>query len=99
MTVAVMAWDGPGGTAIREAARETHFAYIATIIDRIAVAGPLKDASGTNIGSLLVYKTDSVPDALALFEGDPYFQARLWDRWTINAFLPAAGEWVGGTIW
>ncbi len=99
MNVAVIAWDGPDGAAIRDAARDAHFAYVETIVGRIAVAGPLKDADGANIGSLLVYDVETVDEAEVLFRGDPYFVANLWDRWTVNPFLAAAGEWVGGRFW
>jgi uncharacterized protein len=94
-----IAWDGPEGTAIRALHRDAHFAYIATIADRIAVSGPIKDAEGVNIGSLLIYNVETAEEAQALLTADPYFHAGLWDRWTLNPFLAAAGDWVGGTIW
>lgn len=99
MKFVAIAWDGPDGMAIREAERDPHFAYIESIVDRIAVAGPLKDEAGTNIGSLLVYDVDTIAHAESLLHGDPYFKVGLWDRWSVHPFLAAAGEWVGGTSW
>ena len=52
---AVIARDKPGAEAARMAARAEHFAYIETILDRIAIAGPLKDADGRFLGSILIY--------------------------------------------
>jgi uncharacterized protein len=96
---AIIAWDIPNSAELRAARSAAHFAHIETIMDRIAIAGPLKDNDGRNIGSMLVFKAASAAEAEALFRSDPYFIAGIWDRWTINAFLPAAGEWVGGKIW
>ena len=96
---AVIAWDAPGSAGPRAAARDAHFAHIGTIIDKVAVAGPLKDAGGTNIGSLVVLNVDSHAEAEAILKSDPYFAAGVWERWTIHPFLAAAGDWVGGSVW
>jgi uncharacterized protein len=96
---AIIAWDAPNSAAPRARASAAHFAHIDRIIDRIAIAGPLKDDDGQNIGSMLVFKAETAAEAEALFRSDPYFAAGVWDRWTINAFLPAAGDWIGGKIW
>lgn len=96
---AVIAWDVPDSAAIRDAARGAHFAHIERIIDKVAVAGPLKDASGAMIGSLVVLAVADAAEAEAVLKSDPYFAAGVWASWTINPFVAAAGEWVGGKIW
>ncbi|MGL5839796.1 MAG: YciI family protein [Sphingorhabdus sp.] len=96
---AIYAWDAPGSASKREAARDAHFAHVETIIDHIAIAGPIKDKEGLNIGSLFVLKVQSHKAAEELFHADPYFAAGVWGRWEIHPFLPAAGEWIGGKIW
>lgn len=96
---AVMSWDSPGSAVPRAAHRDAHFAHIGTIVDKIAVAGPLKDDAGTIIGSLVVLKVDSRAEAEAVLKTDPYYAAGVWKEWDIHPFLAAAGEWVGGTIW
>ena len=96
---AVMAWDVPDSAAIRNAVRADHFAHIERIIDKVAVAGPLKDADGNIIGSLVVLNVADAAEAEAVLKSDPYFKAGVWGRWTIHPFLAAAGEWVGGKIW
>jgi uncharacterized protein len=96
---AIIAWDVPDSAPIRAAARDAHFARIEQIVDKVAVAGPLRDADGSIIGSLIVLDVANAAEAEALFRADPYFAAGVWDRWTINPFLAAAGTWVGGTSW
>ena len=96
---AVMAWDIADSAPVRAAARDAHFSHIERIIDKVAVAGPLKDGSGTIIGSLVVLDVADADEAEAVLRLDPYFAAGVWERWTIHPFLAAAGEWVGGKIW
>jgi uncharacterized protein len=96
---AVMAWDVADSAPIRAAARDHHFSHIELVIDKVAVAGPLKDADGAIIGSLVVLDVADAAEAEAVLRSDPYFVAGVWDRWTIHPFVAAAGEWVGGKIW
>jgi uncharacterized protein YciI len=96
---AVVAWDVVDSAAIRIEARHAHFAHIETIIDKVAVAGPMKDEDGAIIGSLVVLDVSDAAEAETVLRSDPYFKAGVWDRWTIHPFLAAAGEWVGGKIW
>ncbi len=95
----VLAWDAPDSADARAAARDAHFAHIGNVVDRIAVAGPLKDDSGVAIGSLFVLSVASAAEAEAILRADPYFRAGVWATWAIHPFVAAAGEWVGGTIW
>lgn len=68
-------------------------------MDKIAIAGPLRDENGLSNGSLFVFKTMSPEEAEELFRSDPYFKAGVWTRWEVHPFLPAAGEWIGGKTW
>jgi len=77
---AVMAWDGTNSAARRAAARTAHFTHIERIIDKVAVAGPLKDSQGAMIGSLVVLDVADAAEAEALLKSDPYFEAGVWDR-------------------
>ena len=96
---AIIAWDGPDGPAIRKSTRDAHLAHVAAHIGDYAIAGPLRDDAGTFIGSLLIVRADSMDAARDMLHADPYHIAGLWDRCTISAFTPAAGTWIGGTIW
>lgn len=96
---AVIAWDTPGSEAKRAAARDAHFAHIEQVIDRVLIAGPLRDEAGGFTGSLVVVEAADEADARALFERDPYHKAGIWERAEIRAFTAAAGKWIGGKAW
>lgn len=95
----VTAWDGPGGAAARAEHRLAHFAHFEASIDKFAIAGPLFADDGSFAGSMVVIKADSAEEAEAILKSDPYFKGGVWDRWQINRFMAAAGEWVGGKTW
>jgi uncharacterized protein YciI len=98
--VAVICHDGPDAAARRKAASPAHMQYVESILDRLLLAGPLFDDPGaTMIGSLYVFKTDSLPEARRLLEADPYYQAGFWKTVEFRPTLPAAGDCVGGRIW
>jgi uncharacterized protein len=96
---AIVARDRPGAAAIRQAARADHLAHVEANMDRYAVAGPLRDEVGDIIGSLLIVYADSAVEARAFLSLDPYFIVDLWGDIAIDAFNPAAGDWVGGKTW
>lgn len=96
---AIVTRDKPGAGAVRKEKLMQHLAHVEKVLDRIAVAGPLRDDAGNFVGSLLVVKAESVEDARAFLEQDPYFRADIWDRIEISAFNAAAGDWVGGKTW
>jgi len=83
-----------------ETAARAHLCYIETILDRLALAGPLYSDDGQRmVGSIYVFKTESLDEARALLEADPYFAAGFWRSVDYWPFLPAAGALVGGTAW
>ncbi|MAF82788.1 MAG: YciI family protein [Gammaproteobacteria bacterium] len=91
---------GPKSKTIREAKLQEHFAYIETILDRVLVAGPVSDSRPDEFGiSLFIYDAEDRDDAEQLLQGDPYFKAGLYGEVQISPFLPAAGRWIGGTVW
>lgn len=86
--------------ALRRRERDAHFAYIESIMERLLVAGPLPEAgSGTHTASLFVYAVDSESEARALLEADPFYRAGIYGECELKEFVPAAGRWIGGTIW
>lgn len=95
----IIARDGPDSAQRRADARQAHFAQVETIMDRVAIAGPLKDAGGAFTGSLIVLDVADEAEARALVEADPYFKAGVWSDIEIHPFVPAAGGWIGGKIW
>jgi len=64
---------------LREEYMAGHLSHLETIVDHIAMAGPLKDPSGSRIvGSLLAYRTDDLEQAKAWLDGDPYSRCGIW---------------------
>lgn len=77
-----------------------HLDYFKSILDQVAVAGPIFGPDGaTPIGSILVYKTDDREKAQALLAGDPYYTADIWESVDLHLFRAAGGEMVGGKAW
>lgn len=95
----IHAIDGPDGAEIRPRLIGAHLAHVEANIDRYFVAGPLKNADGQTIGSMLVVEAADADDARAFLNQDPYAGAGLWDQIHIAAFAAVAGTSVGGAAW
>ena len=91
--------DDDGAAELRQAHMGRHLAYIETILDRVLVAGPLRDTTGRIIGSCLVYDAEDFSEAERLLRDDPYHQAGVWQQVEIREITLAAGAWVGGAAW
>ncbi len=96
---AIYCTDKPGTEQKRRDTRGAHFDHIEKTIDNLFVAGPLKNAQGDTVGSLLIVKAETAEDARAQLEADPYFHADIWADIRITEFTAAAGDWIGGKIW
>lgn len=82
---------------IRDDLLMAHSDYVVSIVDKIIVAGPMfANDNKTIVGSILIYKTEDKEEAEALLKGDPYFDAGIWDKVSINIFRGAIGDVVGG---
>lgn len=95
----ITAQDSPDAPTKRVTHLDAHLAHVEAHLARYAVAGPLRDAAGRITGSLLIVKADSIADAQAFLETDPYFIAGVWNAIDIRAFAAVAGDWVGGKAW
>ena len=89
--------DGSDKREQRRGALEAHLAYIRTILDRVAVAGPWHPEPGAPAaGSCFIYHTDERAEAEALLHNDPYYRSGVYDEVTLVRFQGVAGSWVGG---
>lgn len=80
--------DKPDSTALRNAMRPQHKAYLAEVADRIAVAGPfVHDDGSTMLGSLLVIEFPSRDAAHAWLAGEPFTKAGLYGSVSVQAFV------------
>ena len=100
-----MAWlvicrDIADSEALRRQHLQSHLAYVETIMDQVAVAGPLaSQPQGALTGSCFIYRTDDRAAAESLLHNDPYYRAGLYRDVQFQALRPAAGTWVGGATW
>lgn len=91
--------DAPGSAEPRRALLPAHLEYVERAIDRILVAGPLRDAGGSIVGSLYVLDVPDEAAARAFLAADPYHAGGVWADAAIASFAAAAGAWVGGLAW
>ncbi len=66
--------DGAEGARLRKTVRPAHLENVQRLEreGRVRFAGPLLDASGTPRGSVIVFEAESLADAEAFANGDPY---------------------------
>jgi len=97
----VLAYDRPGETARAERQRllGPHLAHVEAVMDRLFVAGPLRDEAGEIVGSLLIVDAEDEASARAFVAADPYASAGIWERVEYRRFRGVAGRWVGGAAW
>ena len=88
MLYAFVLMDRPDGAALRQRVRPEHKAYLATVADRIAFAGPLTHDDGqTMIGSLLAIDFASREAAMAWLAAEPFTRAGLYAGVEVHAFV------------
>ena len=85
---------------LREQHMVAHMKHIESIVEHIAMAGPLKDEAAERVvGSFLAYKTDDLKQAKAWLDGDPYAQSGIWESMEWSRLVLAAGVLAGGVTW
>ncbi len=83
MLVALMAHDKPGALEVRTANRPAHLDYLKST-DLVAQAGPLLDADGGMIGSLIILDVPDLASARNWADNDPYALAGLFQSVTLT---------------
>jgi uncharacterized protein YciI len=91
--------DAPAAEQLRREHLAAHLAHVETVMDRLLLAGPLKQPDGAVLGSLIVIRAETEAEARALLESDPYHRAGIWQTIRIERFVPVAGTLVGGRNW
>jgi uncharacterized protein YciI len=88
MLYALICTDKPNGLAIRKAHRPDHLAYLEYLGDTLVFAGPFTEEDGQTMnGSLIVVDADSLRDARAIADGDPFAKAGLFESVDIRPWL------------
>ncbi len=94
MLYAFICTDKPGeGLALRKQNREAHLAYLDSLGDKLALAGPFLNEDGTEPrGSLVVVRAESREEAEAMAANDPYAKAGVFEtveirpwKWLLGA--------------
>lgn len=85
---AIHALDKPGMLATREALRPGHRARLRDhdFALTVRVGGPLTDAVGAMVGTLLIVEAEDFGEVERFFAGDPYAQAGIFERVDIRPF-------------
>nr|WP_238388364.1 YciI family protein [Sinimarinibacterium sp. NLF-5-8] len=93
----IVTTDKPGSLALRRATRPAHLAYLQTLVDqnRLFLAGARPKADSPTptedgfYGSLIVAEFDTLAQAQAFAENDPYAQAGLFSNVLVQPLLKA----------
>ena len=87
MLYTFMLTDRPDSAALRARVRPEHKAYLGSVADHIAFAGPLlADDGQTMLGSLLVIDFADRAAALAWLAQEPFTRAGLYGETKVLAF-------------
>ncbi|XSG81689.1 MAG: YciI family protein [Methyloligella sp. ZOD6] len=74
MLYAVICTDKPGSLPLRKEKRPEHLEHLNSLGDQLVFAGPFTEADGVTMnGSLVVIEAETLEDARALAEKDPFF--------------------------
>lgn len=85
MKFVILGFDGPDGEARRKIHRPAHLARLEPLDaqGRVVLAGPLTDRAG----SLIVIEADSLEEAQAFAQEDPYVQFGVFERVEVHPFV------------
>lgn len=88
--------DKPNAAELRQRVRPEHKAYLATVADRMAFAGPLTSDDGvTMFGSLLAIDFETREAANAWLANEPFTKAGLYASISVHAFVNLWEQKVG----
>lgn len=91
MLVALIAHDKPDAQDVRAANRADHLAHLGSEPEMIAQAGPLLDADGGMIGSLIIMEVPDMDTAQRWADADPYAKAGLFQSVTLRPWKKVIG--------
>jgi uncharacterized protein len=86
MLFAINALDKPDSLPLRAATRDRHLTYLDQFTAQIALAGPLLNAEGQSIGSLIIIEAETQAAAEAIAAQDPYAQSGLFQTVSVTPF-------------
>lgn len=72
--------DRDGASDLRLSKRDEHLAYVRRHLDKLKLGGPMLNAGGEMIGSLLILEAETLAEAQGFLAADPYAQSGLFQR-------------------
>lgn len=96
----VICRDGPDSAAPRATHLKGHLDHVEKYWTRYVTAGPIREPGGeTLVGSVFLVLADSLTEAKALMNGDPYITSGMYETITYNELSNSVGQYIGGKIW
>lgn len=85
MKFVILGYDGPEGQARRKVHRPAHLANLEPLVrqGRVVLAGPLTDQTG----SLIIIEANSLEEARAFADSDPYTVHGVFERVEVHPFM------------
>ena len=84
---AIVCYDRPDSTALRDAHRAAHQEFLKRNEKKIVFGGPLKNvADGPSTGALIVVDCSTRAEAEALIAADPFYRGGVYESVAVRAF-------------
>lgn len=92
--------DGDNTPPLRQKHLFGHLDHIEANNDKYRIAGPMRnEANGEIFGSFFLVEAETENEAWEVMRGDPYISCGMYETVTVNHFIPACGNLLGGVIW
>ena len=92
--------DGANSAQNRRDHLDGHLEHVETHWQRYVSAGPIREPGGEAlVGSVFLVLADSLHEARALMEGDPYVTCGMYKTIDYKEFTNSIGRFIGGKIW
>jgi uncharacterized protein YciI len=90
MKFVIIGMDGPDGQAKRQALRPAHLERLKRLESegKLVLAGPFSDRSG----SLIIIEADSIEEARAFIQKDPYVEQGVFEKVEVRPFTQVFPE-------
>lgn len=83
MLYAMIAKDAPGTAQLRTDTRPVHLDHLKSLGDKLVFAGALLDANEQPEGSLVILEAETLADARAMAEADPFVSAGVFGSFEV----------------
>ncbi|WP_407875695.1 YciI family protein [Qipengyuania nanhaisediminis] len=85
--------DGENSDTLREVHKQAQREFMAEHEENYRAAGPLTNARGDFVGSLLIIEAEDEAAARATVNDDPYLTGGVWQSIRVDRFHPVRGRW------